>query len=60
MSSKTESEENGPVEESGTVDAWEALDPRDRTERSIVERIFRRVLEDVRVFQKDKKPTDER
>ena len=59
MTNETEPEENGPVEHGGMIDDWEALDPRDRTDRSFVERVFQKVLEDLRIFQKNKKPSEE-
>ena len=59
MSNGTEPAEKELVEPGGLIDDWEALDPRDRTDRSIVERVFQRILDDMRIFQKNKKPPEE-
>ena len=50
------------VEEGGTVEHWDPLEPRDRTDASPVERAFRKILEALkeifRSFGKGKNSND--
>jgi hypothetical protein len=61
VSKKPEPEEPEPEEpeqivNAGTIEDWDFLDPRDRTDKSRVQRIFQELLEDVKFYQKKTPP----